>query len=326
MADVAKLAGVAPITVSRVINHHPTVTPRTRAKVEQAITELGYRGNMAARTLAGGRSRVLSAVSVATAFYGPSQTLFGIEAAARELGYMVNIVTAPDSSVDEMRSAIDHLRQADAEGIIVIAPVREAVNALTIIRPDVPLVVTTGEPSAPATVGIDQAHGARIATAHLLDLGHHTVHHVRGPRGWLDASARSNGWRKELRARNRPVPRALLGDWTPRSGYAAGRVLAGDPTVTAVFVANDQMAVGVLLALREAGRDVPGLVSVIGFDDIPESEYLSPPLTTMRQDFGEVGRQSVHLLLGLIGGQKAERISLEPKLIVRNTTGPSVRL
>jgi DNA-binding LacI/PurR family transcriptional regulator len=320
MADVARLAGVSAITVSRVVNNDSAVTESTRAKVRLAINELGYRSNMAARTLAGGRSRVLGAISIETKFYGPSHTLFGIEKAARAAGHTVNFATVNDPSTDELRHAINRLRDAHVEGAIVLAPLHAVVTALSAIDPGVPLVVTSTAAGAAATVSINQTHGARLATAHLLDLGHQTVHHVRGPHGWLDADARFNGWRGALRARKRRVPPVLLGDWSPRSGYDAGRELATDPSVTGVFVANDHMALGVMLALHEAGRHVPGDVSVIGFDDTPESEFFIPPLTTVRQDFGEVGRRSVDLLLSLVAGEEPERISIAPTLVVRSST------
>jgi DNA-binding LacI/PurR family transcriptional regulator len=325
MADVARRAGVAPITVSRVINGHPLVTPETRARVQQAIAELGYRSNMAARTLAGGRSRVLGVVSVGTEFYGPSHTLFGIEAAARAAGHMVSFVAVREPTVDALRSALEQLGDAHVEGVIVIAPLHDAVRAVPEVERRVPLVVTTGSSDAASTVSIDQVHGARLATAHLLDLGHRTVHHVRGPRGWIDADRRVDGWRRELRSRRRPVPRALTGDWSPRSGYQAGRVLTADPDVTAVFVANDQMALGLMLALDEAGRRVPDDICVVGFDDTPESAYYGPPLTTVRQDLADVGRRSVALLLAAIGGGDPQSISIEPELVVRASTGPPPR-
>ena len=319
LADVAKHAGVSPITVSRVMNGHPLVKPETRVRVQQAIDELGYRSNMAARTLAGGRSRILGVVSIEMAFFGPSRTLTGIEAAARATGHTVSIVTVPEPTVEELRSGLTRLGDAHADGLIVIAPLHESVRALADIKPSAPLVVTSATADAPASVGIDQVAGARLATAHLLDLGHRTVHHVRGPRGWIESDGRVEGWRRELRARKRPVPRALSGDWSPRSGYEAGRVLAADPDVTAVFVANDQMALGLMLALTEAGRRVPGDVALVGFDDTPESEFYGTPLTTIRQDFAEVGRRSVDLLIGLIGGGEPRRETIAPTLVERDS-------
>lgn len=321
MADVARLAGVSPITVSRVVNGNPLVKPETRARVVAAIEQLGYRTNMAARTLAGGRSRILGVASIATTFYGPSRTLFGIAAAARARDHMVNFVTVPEPTVRDLRASFEQLSEAHAEGVIVIAPLHESVRALHRIQPSTPLVVTSATPDAPASVGIDQAAGAAMAVTHLLELGHRTVHHVRGPEGWIDSEARIHGWRSALRAAKRPAPDPLTGDWSPRSGYELGRRLAEDPDVTAVFVANDQMALGLLLALREANRRVPHDVSVVGFDDTPESAFYDPPLTTVRQDLAEVGRRSVDLLLDLMDGGDQQPVTIEPQLVVRMSSG-----
>jgi DNA-binding LacI/PurR family transcriptional regulator len=149
------------------------------------------------------------------------------------------------------------------------------------------------------------------------------VHHVRGAADWLDAEARLKGWRAELEERHAPVPELLGGDWSAASGYTAGRRLAADPAVTAVFVANDQMAVGVMLALREAGRSVPESVSVVGFDDIPEAAFLQPPLTTIRQDFREMGRRCVQRLTAMIEGESVPReVSVAPDLVLRASTAP----
>ena len=162
----------------------------------------------------------------------------------------------------------------------------------------------------------------RLATAHLLDLGHETVHHIQGPKGWLDAEARAVGWRQELRSRKRRIPRALRGDWSPASGYRAGEALAADPNVTAIFVANDQMALGVILALLAARRAIGDEVALVGFDDTPESEYYAAPLTTIRQDLDEVGRRAVELLLGIMAGGEGRQIRIEPSLVERfSSTG-----
>ncbi len=325
MADVARLAGVSLMTVSRVINDHPRVSVSTRQKVQAAIDQLGYRANMAARTLAGGRSRVLGAISSETIFYGASRTLWGIEAAARASGHFVNFVTLKSPTRKEMGRAIDHLRDAHVEGIVVLAPMKASIDAIVDLRSDVPMVVTSGSTNVATTVGIDQELGARLATRHLLDLGHRTVHHVRGPKGWIGAEARAKGWRDELKAHGRPVPATRVGDWTPASGYAAGKAIAADRDVTAVFVGNDEMALGLILAFDEAGLRVPQDVSVVGFDDTPESAFFSPPLTTIHQDFTEVGRLSVEQLLALVEGEPQQQITIEPSLVVRKSTAPPKR-
>jgi DNA-binding LacI/PurR family transcriptional regulator len=192
----------------------------------------------------------------------------------------------------------------------------------------VPLVAVQvgGVESRPA-VGVDQETGARLATRHLLDLGHRTVHHVTGPADSQEARARIEGWRAELRAAGAPVPGLLTGDWTPSSGYAAGKRLAarvrGGDGVTAIFLANDQMALGLLAALHEEGLSVPGDVSVVGFDDLPEAPYFTPPLTTVRQDFAELGRRGVQLVLARLQGVDLHPDPVPPTLVVRASTGPS---
>ena len=324
MADVAARLGVSAMTVSRVLNDRPGVSDETRRRVHAAIEELGYQENMAARTLAGGRSRTLGAIAVKTAFYGPSHTLFGIEAAARASGNLLTFVSVQDPTLDELRAAVTHLRIAHVDGMIVNAPMQSVLRHLGQLDPGLPTVITCDDPAVPASVSIDQAIGARAATRHLLELGHHTIHHVRGPAGWIDGRQRAEGWRAELRRHGRPVPPTITGDWTPRSGYAAGRRLADDPSVTAIFVANDEMAGGVVRALIEAGRSVPDDVSVVGFDDAPDGEFRIPPLTTVRQDFDDLGQRSVAALLELINCGNAARSTVAPTLVVRASTAAPI--
>lgn len=323
MADVARRAGVSVMTVSRVLNGYPGVTVETRRRVERAMTALDYRANTAARVLAGGRSRTLGVIAVETEQFGPSHTLFGIEAAAREAGHRVTFVTA-DRSGGDMTSTLEHLRTSHTEGVIVVAPVRQVVDAVTGVDPGVPLVVVGGDPEMDvATVTIDQQMGARLATQHLIELGHPTVHHVRGPKDWIDADARVGGWSDALRSSRAPRRREIVGDWGARSGYAAGERLAREGGVTAVFAANDQMALGIVRALHDGGRAVPADVSVVGFDDTPESAYFIPALTTIRQNLGEVGRRSVQLMLSIIDDSVAERhVVVAAELVRRESTAP----
>lgn len=326
MADVARVAGVSLMTVSRVVNDHPRVSAATRKKVQAAIDKLGYRANMAARTLAGGRSRVIGAISSETIFFGASRTLWGVESAARAAGYFVNFVTVARATPDDVHEAVEHLLAAHVEGIVVLAPMKSTIDALGDLKVDIPLVATAGSISSGTMLGIDQTEGARLATRHLLSLGHRTVHHVRGPKGWVGSEARAKGWRDELKAQGREITTCQVGDWTPASGYAAGKALAADPSVTAVFVANDEMSLGLMLALSEAGRKVPDDISVVGFDDIPESEFFVPPLTTIRQDFSEVGSRSVERLLAMIEGESVTAAeTLAPSLVVRQSTAPPAR-
>jgi len=220
-------------------------------------------------------------------------------------------------------SAVERLRQQGVDGILVIAPQESATQAVLHLPDDVPVVASEAAPedSVPLAA-VDQVEGARLATRHLLDQGHRTVWHIAGPRDWLEAQDRIKGWRATLEAAGATVPPVLQGDWSARSGYELGRELAADREVTAVFAGNDQMALGVLRALNEAGRAIPGDISIVGFDDIPEAEYFTPPLTTVRQNFNEMGRRSLLLLLEQIetGDRTPVRETVAPELIVRAST------
>ncbi|MEV4102019.1 LacI family DNA-binding transcriptional regulator [Nonomuraea sp. NPDC049649] len=327
MADVAREAGVSHQTVSRVLNDHPNVRTETRMRVLEAIDKLGYRRNLVARALVTKNSRTLGVVSFDTTLYGPASTVYGIEQAARAAGYFISIVSLKSIDRVRVRDALDYLADQGVDGIVVVAPQRSAARALVDLPLDIPVVaVEGGEAGEVPVVCVDQVEGGRMATRHLLDLGHETVWHVRGPGDWLEAEGRAAGWRSVLEKAGREVPEPLAGDWSPRSGYEAGQSLARMSGVTAVFVANDQMALGVLRAFIEKGVRVPGDVSLVGFDDIPESAYFSPPLTTIRQDFGAVGRQSIGVLLRQIenGGPLAsERLVVPPTFVHRaSTAGP----
>ncbi|MEO3872977.1 LacI family DNA-binding transcriptional regulator [Nonomuraea sp. B12E4] len=325
MADVAKEAGVSHQTVSRVLNDHPNVRADTRARVEAAITRLGYRRNLVARALVTKRSRTLGVVSFDTKLYGPASTIYGIEQAARTAGYFVSIVSLKSLDTASVREAIDYLAEQGVDGVVVVAPQRSAARALVKLPSGLPAVAVEGTHSADVSaVCIDQMEGAKLAVRHLLQLGHKTVWHVRGPSDWLEAEGRLEGWRAALEEAGRPVPEPLVGDWSPHAGYEAGKSLAAMDGVTAVFTANDQMALGVLRALSEEGVRVPGQISVVGFDDIPESEFFSPPLTTVRQDFDVVGRHCIEVLLRQIdaGPTAYEPLVIRPSFVVRSSTAP----
>jgi len=257
MADVALAAGVSHQTVSRVLNDHPNVKPATRERVLAAIRELGYRPNVAARALVTRRTRTLGVISFNTTLYGPASMLYGIEQAAKDLDYFVAVAALSALDRRSVLDAVERLRDQAVEGMIVIAPQNSAVNALSQVRSDIPLVaVGCGTHAALSSVAVDNEAGAERATSYLLDLGHPTVHHVAGPRSWLDAQEREAGWRRTLLARGCPVPEPIYGgDWTARSGFELGREIAArvrdenDP-VTAVFCANDHTALGLLRAVQ----------------------------------------------------------------------------
>lgn len=323
MGDVAEAAGVSHQTVSRVLNDAGSVREETRRRVLVVMDQLGYRANPAARALATRRSKTLGVVGSHTTLHGTATTMYAIERAAREAGYLVSAVSERDLDPVTLRRAVERLDRQAVEGLVVVSPLIGTSEAVAQLPLGVPLVVVGGGDDLPS-VSLDQHGGARRVTRHLLERGARTVHHVAGPADWLEARARAEGWREELEAAGAPVPEPLAGDWSPASGYAAGRVLAGGDGVEAVFVGNDRMALGVVRALAEAGRRVPRDVLVAGFDDVPEAAYFDPPLTTVRQDFDALGRHGVQLLLERLAGRPAgggdHAVLPPPELVVRLST------
>lgn len=327
MTDVAARAGVSHQTVSRVINNLSGVRPETASRVQAAIADLGYRPNRSARLLASTRTRLIGVATWGHSLYGPQQVLLALDAAARAADYRLTISTLHDLTEDGTHQAVEELLQFGVEAVVLIVPHETVLRYATQVDLGVPTLVVEGDLSRmPLTAGVDNVQGGQLATRHLLELGHHTVIHVAGPPGWAEARARVDGWRIELEAAGRPVPPLRWGgDWSARSGYDAGVSLARDRDVTAVFAANDQMAMGVMAALREAGRGVPDDVSVVGFDDLPESAFLAPPLTSIRQDFAELGRRTMHLLGRVLAGEDQPTADLVPTALVlrRSTAAPS---
>jgi len=324
MADVAKLAGVSHQTVSRVVNGSDLVRPETRTRVEGAMRKLQYRPNPVARALATGRSKTVGVITFDTALYGPALTLLAIERAAHEAGFFVSITSLRALDAPSLTAAAESLLGQNAEAIFIIAPQRAVASAVLQLPTNVPIVaIEAGPADGVSVVAVDQAAGAAAATRHLLELGHETVWHIAGPEDWLEAGERVAGWKAALAEARAPIPPHLVGDWSARAGYELGAELAEMSDVTAVFVANDAMALGLLRRLHETGRTVPDSISVVGFDDTPEAAYLTPPLTTVRQDFMELGRRGFELAQRrLRGAHGVERISIAPELIVRQSTGP----
>ncbi|MDX3384738.1 LacI family DNA-binding transcriptional regulator [Streptomyces niveiscabiei] len=324
--DVASAAGVSYQTVSRVINDHPSVRQETRDRVLAAIGELGFRRNATALALASGRSRSVTVLTANTTHYGYAAILQGIEEAARAASYAVGIGVL--ESDDEAAVTAEVRRAADASGgLIVIAYDPAGVRALTSVPAELPVVGVVETPASPPDgdrpwVWTDDREAAYEVTRHLLALGHGTVHYVAIPSSTRRTAARTEGWRQALREAGAAVPRPLQGSWGPAGGHAAGRKLARDPAVTAILCGNDDLALGVLRALHEAGRDVPGEVSVAGFDDAPHAAYLTPSLTTVRLDFTGLGRAAFASLHGVLekSAQLAPHPVSVPELVVREST------
>ncbi|MDX2004768.1 MAG: LacI family DNA-binding transcriptional regulator [Meiothermus sp.] len=323
--DVAEAAGVSYQTVSRVINNHPSVKEDTRRRVKDAIRRLKYQPSSVARSLVMQRSNLIGLVSFGTLHFGPAQMLSSIEQAARARGYHLSIVSIPSLNRNELERAINTLRRQRVAGILVVAPLLGAeTDFLRELGTAVPTVLVDADLGAGLPFStIDQFAGGRLGVEHLLGLGHRRIALVNGPQDWNDARLRTQGWLNALRdAGLQPVVQAL-GDWSAASGYAAARELLGQGRLfTGLLVANDQMALGALKALREAGLRVPADVSVVGFDNTPESEYFDPPLTTVHQDFPSLGQASLAQLLSMIEAP-ATAPSLQvipPTLMVRSST------
>lgn len=324
LEDVADAAGVSHQTVSRVINNHPSVSKATREKVQSAITELGYRRNAAARSLVTRRSQTIGVLASELSQYGPAHTLLGVEQAARDAGYFVSIVALREVTKEGIFNAVRHFTDQAVDGIVALVPHVDTVKALEEMSLSVP-VVAVGSPGNSNVSGamVDQRHGARLAVGHLIEQGHQRIAHVCGPPRWTDSGERAAGWREALRDAGMKDELLLEGDWSAGSGYDIGRKLAADRQVTALFIGNDQMALGVLRAFAEMNVRVPDDVSVVGFDDQPESGYFTPPLTTVRQDFEELGRQCVDVMLrGIPAGAGASSIVVTPQLVLRASTAP----
>ncbi|HEY8720414.1 LacI family DNA-binding transcriptional regulator [Pengzhenrongella sp.] len=325
MSDVARVAGVSHQTVSRVLNDHPSVRPATRDRVLDAIAELGYRRNSAARTLVTRRSGAIGVVTTGLPYFGPASTLIAVEAAARDAGYFVSVATLARNDATSVDHAVEHFLAQGVEGIICIAPHSDVRDALVPFGDVVPLVMIASEASpgfAFHTMSVDQELGARLATRHLLELGHRDIAHLAGPQDWIDAHARAVGWRKELAAAGVAPGEQISGDWSPDRGYEVGLRLVRDGLPGAVFAANDQLALGLLRAFAESGLRVPRDVSVVGFDDITGSAHFFPPLTTVRQEFGALGTRCMQMLLAAINGFDSDPTPIPPSLVVRFSTGP----
>lgn len=325
MADVARLAGVSSQTVSRVSTGHPGVVNSTRQQVLDAMRQLGYRPNSAARALKLGEFRTIGVILFTLSTTGNSRTVEAIATHAAREGYAITLIPVAVPTQDGVLGAFTRLGELAVDGIIVIMEVHLLDSTTVTLPPGVQVVVVDSDAGEHYTVvDTDQTDGARQAVRHLLDLGHRTVWHVTGPTGSFASERRTNAWRAVLTEAGRPVPQVLGGDWSAESGYRAGMRLADEPDCTAVFAANDQMALGLLRAFHERGRAVPRDVSVVGFDDIPDAASFIPPLTTVHQDFAEVGRRCVQGVLRQIHNESTDPgTTLVPtRLVVRASTAP----
>lgn len=325
--DVAQFAEVSYQTVSRVINGSPNVSPKTRERVLHAIKMLNYRPNKAAQSLVTRRSFTLEMITFGADYYGPAQMMSNVERAAKAQGYNLMFSSIETLNSEEVRKAIDSLGGKLIDGVIIITPVRsEALDDLAVACRGIPYVlIDTPLGSNTPSVVIDQVHGTRLATQHLIDLGHRKIAEISGPLNWNAAIQRHESWLATLTENGLDPVISVDGDWTAASGYvAASDLVRNGITFTGLVSANDQMALGAIHAFRECGLDIPGDISIVGFDDIPEAAYFEPPLTTVRQDFRRLGTESVDYLIEMIKTVDIPLFQhvLYPQLVERKSTGP----
>ncbi|MPV50264.1 LacI family DNA-binding transcriptional regulator [Pseudactinotalea sp. HY160] len=328
MTDVARLAGVSPQTVSRTLRGHSYVSAATREKVMDAVHTLGYRMNTAARALSSGRTRTIGVMTMATGSYAGAVTQMSIDQRAAAHGYAV--VGAQVGVVDPraIGAGLQRLAAQGVEGLVLALPLGTIDPGSESLLRALPTVTIGGSATTVGeSLALDQRVVAELATAHLLGLGHGTVHLLAGPDDWIDAANRTAGWRTTLTAAGRRAPAPHHGDWSPESGYQAGLALGRDPDVTAILAASDDMAFGVIRALHELGLRVPEDVSVVGVDDIDLAAYCSPALTTVAQPFRELGRAAVdHVVARLEHRHPSDEPPVPaPRLVVRSSTGPARR-
>lgn len=323
--DVADHCGVSYQTVSRVVNDSPHVSKETRRRVLRAIKELNYQPNHVARSLVTRRSNLIEVIMFGSGHYGPSQMVAHVERAARQQGYNLILTNISEMSLDEIRAAIHSLSGRLVDGLIMITPVVgvqyeelvELCGGIPFVMIDTPLGSTT------PSIVINQRYGSQLATQHLIDLGHTRICEISGPLRWHGAMARHVSWLQTLEAAGIEPGQSVEGDWTAWGGYTATcHLLEGQSEFTALVVGNDQMALGAMRALREAGLKVPADISVVGFDDIPEAVCFEPSLTTIRQDFDMLGSQSVEYLLDLMkrSDTPLQQRVLYPSLVERQST------
>ena len=332
--QVARVAGVSTQTVSRVINERPDVAPETRERILTTISELGYRPSALARSLIQQRSYTLGVVTAGLKHIGPSRTLSGIAEAAEAAGYALLLKELPSYDANNTAPIFQALISRHVDGIIWAVPeVGENRNWVNKLPADleIPIIYLAMEPREDiSVVSINNYLGARVAVSHLLEQGYRKIGHVAGPMDWWEARQRLNGWRDTLREAGLEVTEAhwVEGNWSSVSGaQAAEKLLAAYPEIDSVFVANDQMALSFMQVVYQRGGRIPQNIAIVGFDNMPESAYFWPPLTTVQQDQFNIARVAVEEIIATIesgwqglASSEPKSIMLAPTLIVRQSS------
>lgn len=324
MADVARAAGVSAQTVSRVANGEPYVSETKRLRVLEVMRELGYRPNSAARAMKRGEFKTIGVVFHSLHALGNHATLEAISEAAAKLGYAITLIPLEARTRRAADGAFTRLGEMTVDAVIVIIPSHFVDGADLHLPAGVPTVVLAPPMvDGAGSVDFDQEVGTRAAMERLVELGHLTVHHIAGPRDSYSAQGRRSTWQAVLEEHGMSVPEPVQGDWSPDSGYRAMRQLLQRSHPTAVFVANDQMALGAFRAILEAGLRVPQDISLVGFDDIDEAVAFPTPLTTVAQDWGHVGREALDLTMEMLAGGPPRNVLVPTRLVERHSTGPA---
>lgn len=325
--DVAQAAGVSHQTVSRFLRGFEGIRPETRERVVQALADLGYRPNLTARSLKSGRSHRIGALTHEISLVGPSRIVEGASIAAREAGYVLDIVSLDSRNPRAIEESLALITQHDLAGVLALAATDEMTRAFTATAFRVPAYVAAESDGAPDDPrGILSRVGIPMLVAHLAGLGHRRFVHIAGPSMWSAARNRVRDYESALDSQGLASVAILHGDWSAASGYRAISELSRLPDATAFLAANDQMALGAMLALKERGLRIPGDVSVVGVDDIAEAAYFDPPLTTLRNDFEGQGRAAVFQLLARIGNEEVTPVPVPaPVLVVRQSSGPALQ-
>lgn len=328
--DVARRAKVSVASVSRVLNGTGVVRQPTRERILRAAEKLHYVPHAAARSLSTKRTQTIGVLlpDIFGEFY--SELIRGIDSAARSRGYLV-LVTGSHGAASEAAAAIRAMR-GRVDGLLVMSPFVDAGLLDGHLRPDMPIVLmnTRDRTREHASLTVDNYGGAYAMIRHLAALGHQRIAHITGPNDNFDAQERLRGYRAALRSLRPGIAETVLaGDFSEESGYRAGRqVLADAHGPDAIFAANDMTAIGCLYALTEAGIKVPDEIALAGFDDIPISRFVTPPLTTVSVDVGDLGHRAVERLISAIesaDGKDTAAETLTPKLVVRHSCGASMR-
>ena len=363
MLDVARIAGVSHQTVSRVINNSPNVSPATRERITAIIKELNYRPSNSARALVTQHSRTIGMIAGGVNYFGPISTIASIEAVARNHGLFLSVAIVNEREYTQkvFEEVAGGFLDQGVDGFIFVAPTDAMLEAALTARFPQPRIILTSEHGGVdleaelarqeresgtgpiKCLGVDQRAGVGSIVDHLKSLGHRDCLYLAGPMEWRDGASRQAAWRELSAGAGMRSDVVQLRTWDAGEAYQQVRQLFGEGGMygkgaitrpTAVVAANDLQAVGVRRALGELGIDVPGEMSLVGFDDMAGSDNLMPPLTTVRPDFNVLGAKAMREMLYLMGSLDHEPSMagvrhgvgvIPPTLVPRDSSGPARR-